>query len=117
MDYRIIEAANAWLDKSNKHMFPDVDTACRIIKLAEEVGEVSGAYIGMTGQNPRKGTTHTLDDVLDELADVAVTAICAIQHFTKNRNRTEYIVSTKMALLEQRVVDAAKAEIGNRVDL
>ncbi|MGW2825561.1 MazG-like family protein [Streptomyces sp. NPDC001443] len=31
----------------------------RILKLSEEVGEVAQAVIGATGQNPRKGVTHT----------------------------------------------------------
>ena len=31
----------------------------RMLKLSEEVGEVAEAVIGATGQNPRKGVTHT----------------------------------------------------------
>jgi NTP pyrophosphatase (non-canonical NTP hydrolase) len=49
-----------------------------IIKLMEEVGEVAAAYIGTTGTNPRKGITHRERDVVDELADVANTALLAI---------------------------------------
>ncbi|MBW8486441.1 MazG-like family protein [Actinomadura parmotrematis] len=45
-----------------------------VLKIAEEVGEAVQAYIGVTGQNPRKGVHGTRDDVLRELADVVVTA-------------------------------------------
>jgi hypothetical protein len=42
----------------------------RLLKLSEEVGETAQAVIGATGQNPRKGTTHTWQDVEAELCDV-----------------------------------------------
>lgn len=54
----------------------------RILKLSEEVGEVSEAVIGATGQNPRKGVTHTWDDVQSELCDVAITALVALRTLT-----------------------------------
>ncbi|MFH9980411.1 MazG-like family protein [Streptomyces sp. NPDC017179] len=54
----------------------------RILKLSEEVGEVAQAVIGATGQNPRKGTTHTWDDVEAELCDVVITALVALRTLT-----------------------------------
>ncbi|MFJ5267206.1 MazG-like family protein [Streptomyces sp. NPDC088358] len=51
----------------------------RILKLSEEVGEVARAVIGATGQNPRKGTTHTWDDVRAELCDVVITGLVALR--------------------------------------
>ncbi|MFF2385898.1 MazG-like family protein [Streptomyces sp. NPDC058108] len=51
----------------------------RILKLSEEVGEVAQAVIGATGQNPRKGTTHTWDDVRSELCDVVITGLVALR--------------------------------------
>ncbi|GAA0380258.1 hypothetical protein GCM10009541_23500 [Micromonospora gifhornensis] len=50
----------------------------RILKVTEEAGEVAAAWIGAIGQNPRKGITHTSDDVAAELADVVLTALVAI---------------------------------------
>ncbi|MCX4470481.1 MazG-like family protein [Micromonospora sp. NBC_01655] len=50
----------------------------QILKVTEEAGEVASAWIGTVGQNPRKGITHTTDDVADELADVVLTALVAI---------------------------------------
>ena len=54
----------------------------RLMKLAEEAGEVMQAYIGVQGQNPRKGVTHTNADVAQELCDVIVTAAVALHRFT-----------------------------------
>lgn len=73
-----IRKLTAWLNRDDPfdraHSF-----SMRLLKLQEEMGEVAQAYIGWTGQNPRKGVTHTQDDLLDELADVAVTALVAME--------------------------------------
>lgn len=84
----------AWLDKSNTHI--PGDDAMRVLKLTEEAGEAAAAYIGMVGQNPRKGVTHTLEDLLGELADVAVTALAAIQHFTRDEDSTRRVIAAKL---------------------
>lgn len=54
---------------------PDLRTAMRALKLSEETGELAAAIIGVMGQNPRKGVTHTTDDVVCEAFDVALTAL------------------------------------------
>ncbi len=46
----------------------------QLLKLSEEVGEVAEAYLGLTGRNPRKGFSHTRDDLSGEVADVIITA-------------------------------------------
>lgn len=51
----------------------DIDEQTLIMKIAEEFGEAVQAYIGITGQNPRKGVYGTREDVQKELADVIVT--------------------------------------------
>ncbi|MCF1596120.1 MazG-like family protein [Streptomyces muensis] len=53
-----------------------------MLKLSEEVGEVAEAVIGATGQNPRKGVTHTWEDVEGELCDVVITALIALRTLT-----------------------------------
>lgn len=70
-----------WLDTHRVH---DGDTGLvlRMLKLTEEVGEVAQAVIGATGQNPRKGVTHTWDDVQGELCDVVITALVALRTLT-----------------------------------
>jgi NTP pyrophosphatase (non-canonical NTP hydrolase) len=89
-----IKDITAWLDESNP-TGPHEDSM-RVMKLMEEAGEAAAAYIGVTGQNPRKGVTHTQDDLLKELADVAITALCAIQHFTQDEAVTRAYLAAKV---------------------
>lgn len=56
----------------------DVPVEAQLLKLAEEVGEVAEAYLGMTGLNPRKGASHTRDDLMGEVGDVIITASVAL---------------------------------------
>ncbi|MEV7389454.1 MazG-like family protein [Streptomyces sp. NPDC091215] len=58
------------------------ETAMRLMKVTEEAGEATAAYIGMTGQNPRKNITHTTADVAGELCDVIIAATVALHSFT-----------------------------------
>jgi NTP pyrophosphatase (non-canonical NTP hydrolase) len=71
----------AWLD-GNRAQDRQQTVLLRLLKLSEEVGEVAQAVIGATGQNPRKGTTHTWDDVRAELCDVVITALVALRTLT-----------------------------------
>lgn len=66
----------AWLDQENG--CDNREFGLRLLKLTEEAGEVAQAWIGVQGQNPRKGVTHTMVDVQDELCDVIVTAAVAL---------------------------------------
>lgn len=66
----------AWLDRENGRSQHEI--SMRLLKLVEEAGEVAQAYIGTQGQNPRKGRSHSTDDVADELCDVIVTAAVAL---------------------------------------
>ena len=69
------------IDELNTHftVHGEVTPQLQIMKLAEEVGEVVAAYIGAGGHNPRKGITHSMDDVAMELADVVIVAALAIR--------------------------------------
>lgn len=80
-----------WLDHNNGHS--DAEIGLRILKLTEEAGEVAQAWIGVQGQNPRKGVTHTLIDVQDELCDVIVTAAVALASIVGN---PQYVLETKL---------------------
>lgn len=73
-----------WLDRSNGADGANAETEklLRLMKLSEEVGEVAAAVIGATGQNPRKGVTHTWGDVNAELCDVILTAMVALTTIT-----------------------------------
>jgi NTP pyrophosphatase (non-canonical NTP hydrolase) len=50
----------------------------QLLKIQEEAGEVAEAVIGAMGQNPRKGHSHTWDDVEAEVCDVIVTGMVAL---------------------------------------
>ena len=77
----------AWLDAANGR--GPHETAIRIIKIAEEAGEAASAYIGVTGQNPRKGTTATADDLSAELCDVVLAALAALVTITGGTPQAE----------------------------
>src|SRR5688572_28926565 len=79
-----------WLDEHppNTARDPEAATWGRLAKVSEESGEVIAAFIGATGQNPRKGVTHTRADVEEELLDVALTALAAYEHLTNNESRS-----------------------------
>ncbi|GAA1193983.1 NTP pyrophosphatase (non-canonical NTP hydrolase) [Kitasatospora gansuensis] len=47
----------------------------QVVKLQEECGEVAEAAIGALGENPRKGFSHSWDDVRSEACDVIVTGM------------------------------------------
>ncbi|MGW5557808.1 MazG-like family protein [Micromonospora sp. NPDC003944] len=101
MDESIWEAARTsrgWLDAANGT--GQTELTCRILKLTEEAGEASAAWIGLLGQNPRKGVTHTREDVAAELADVAFTALVAIE---------------SLGLDAQATLDACAAKVRSRL--
>lgn len=97
-----IAAITRWLDRSNANMDPNLDESMRIMKIGEEFGEVVTAYVGYTGQNPRKGRTHERADVLAELADVAITALCAMYRFTQDADVTRAVLASKVAAIMDR---------------
>ncbi|MEU6908083.1 MazG-like family protein [Streptomyces coeruleorubidus] len=76
-----IDTLSEWLD-THRPVEGREGVLLRILKLSEEVGEVAEAVIGATGQNPRKGMTHTWDDVQAELCDVVITALMALRSLT-----------------------------------
>lgn len=81
---------SAWIDDApvNAVRDPEARTWGRIAKVGEEFGEVVAAFIGATGQNPRKGQTHGLMEVGLELLDVALTALAAYEHLHGNQGKS-----------------------------
>ncbi|MFC8430872.1 MazG-like family protein [Streptomyces sp. NPDC057253] len=76
-----VDALWAWLE-TDQPVRGREGLLLRMLKLSEEVGEVSEAVIGAIGQNPRKGVTHTWEDVEAELCDVVITALVALRTLT-----------------------------------
>nr|BFD90955.1 hypothetical protein KitaXyl93_23150 [Kitasatospora sp. Xyl93] len=70
-----------WHD-ANAALPAEQEQLMRILKLSEEVGEVTEALAGVLGTNPRKGRSHTEADVQAELCDVIITAMVALRSRT-----------------------------------
>ncbi|MFG3363579.1 MazG-like family protein [Streptomyces sp. NPDC090032] len=81
--WETVAGLRAWLDSHNRRT-GDETLLLRVLKLSEEVGEVAEAVIGAMGQNPRKGESHSWQDVESELCDVVVTALIALRTLTPN---------------------------------
>lgn len=102
----MIEAIDRWIDAGVSPSYQEQRLALdwsRIGKISEELGEVTDALIGCTGQNPRKGYYSSLEAVTRELADVAWTAIFAIQHFTKDETETGRILVDRLDSIYRRI--------------
>ncbi|GGW73834.1 MULTISPECIES: MazG-like family protein [Streptomyces] len=79
--WETVDALWAWLE-AGQPVTGREGLLLRMLKLSEEVGEVAQAVIGATGQNPRKGTSHSWEDVQSELCDVIITALVALRTLT-----------------------------------
>lgn len=106
IDWQAIDLIDRWLDSEVHPDYQDQPLAqdlARVAKVSEESGEAISAFIGMTGQNPRKGVINSSDDLFTELAQTALTAILGIQHFAKNTTVTRAIIRQALKTLESRV--------------
>jgi len=81
----------------------------RVDKLTEEVGEVVRALGGVFGENPRKGVTHTVDDLLGELLDVAIAALGAHVSISGGGGSTSAALLAKLVRIVQERVEHGKA--------
>lgn len=79
-----VAAISDWVDGSYPPDLPEeLVTRRRVDKVCEEAGEVVAALSGMYGENPRKGVTHDVVDVVAELLDTAGAALGAVRHLTE----------------------------------
>jgi len=98
-----VRRLSGWIDESYPvGIDPELHLRRRIGKLMEEAGEVAKALGGYTGENPRKGFTHTREDVMKELLDVAVTALGAWEHMDGNRGNAPLAVTVHLDFLLNR---------------
>lgn len=97
-----IARLSEWIDAGNTHRDPEAATWARLAKITEEAGEVVAAFIGATGQNPRKGITHTQGDVQEELLDVALTALAALEHLRDHDGRSIELLEEKLSRILKR---------------
>jgi hypothetical protein len=106
----LIESIDLWLDRDVAGTYQDQPLAqdwARVAKVAEETGEAIDRLIALTGQNPRKGVCGTREELLGELADVALTAILAMQHFTKDAPETFRLLDADLVRIARRAEEAS----------
>jgi NTP pyrophosphatase (non-canonical NTP hydrolase) len=104
--WRLVEALDQRIDDGAGpayHEQPLAQDWARVSKVQEEAGEAIDALIGVTAQNFRKGQYGSMDALFDELADVAWTGVYAIQHFTKDVDRTRAILLARAEHHAERV--------------
>jgi hypothetical protein len=96
-------ALSKWIDDSYS---PDTPAELvlwrRVAKVCEEAGEVIDALGGYVGENPRKGVTHTREDVIGELLDTALCALAAVEHMTGNNACSVSLLADKADRVAQR---------------
>jgi len=80
----------------------DVPVEARLLKLTEEVGEAAETYIGIQGINKRKGICRTEDDLLDELADVIITAAVAMSGVAGDAERARRHFERRITMVTER---------------
>jgi NTP pyrophosphatase (non-canonical NTP hydrolase) len=89
-----------WIDEHDVNVRKDATAQLyerTVVKLMEEVGETAQALIGMTGQNSRKGFYATRQDVINELLDVALTAMCGVEHLIGNTGHATAMLENHIA--------------------
>lgn len=99
-----VAAISKWIDESPGYsgLDPEAHLWRRCMKIVAETGEAHDALCGMIGENPRKGITHTKDDLLGELLDVAVAALGAVEHLTGNEGKSSDMLMDKIEFILER---------------
>lgn len=92
-----------WIDTSPGYanIDPEAHLSRRVTKTGQEFGEALEAMYGSLGENPRKGVTHTQEDLIYELLDTANAALGAVEYITGNQ-------ATALALLFAHIEKVAR---------
>ncbi|KRV50829.1 hypothetical protein AQ490_12785 [Wenjunlia vitaminophila] len=98
--WNTIDRLVAWLDATSEAP-PEAARLLRVLKISEEAGEVAEAIHGATGANPRKGHSHTWEDVHRELCDVIMTGMVALRTFTPDADK---VFAERLARVAERAL-------------
>ena len=90
-----VARTTAWLDAANGRIPHEL--AMRVMKVAGEAGEAAAAYIGLTGANPRTGSTGSAEDLAGELCDVVLAALVALATITGGTPQAESRLAAHVA--------------------
>jgi NTP pyrophosphatase (non-canonical NTP hydrolase) len=92
-----------WDEVGQLHAYHgEVPAAIRLLKLTEEVGEAAEAFLGVHGLNKRKGVCRSREDLLDELADVIITAAVAMSGITGDADEARSHFERRLATVTER---------------
>ncbi|MFG2822477.1 MazG-like family protein [Kitasatospora sp. NPDC048365] len=110
--WQAVAGLNAWLTEGSSRP-PEMQRVLQVLKIGEEAGEAAQAVIGALGANPRKGRSHTWDDVSAELCDVIVSAMVALARIDPDpaaRFRTHLDAVTERSRADRSRVDRSGTE-------
>lgn len=110
--WELVERLRDWLDEEAAPAAAGDVRLLRVLKIGEEYGEVAEALHGALGANPRKGASHTWEDVEKELCDVIVTSMVALATITEDGAR---LLDGRVRHLVQRVLPDEPASDGRRL--
>ncbi|MFG2406859.1 MazG-like family protein [Streptomyces brevispora] len=99
-----VQRLRGWLDESPDQAAAGDVRVLRVLKIGEEFGEAAQALTGVLGANPRKGKSHTWQDVEKELSDVIVTAMVALSTITSDAPK---VLDARVRQLVDRVLPAS----------
>lgn len=102
LDANAAERPRWWWTRGRRRAAREHELTLRIAKCGEESGEAVDARIRALGQNPRKGTTATAEDVANELCDVAVTALVALTTQLGDVDAARTHLNTRLAAIRER---------------
>lgn len=110
---------SVWIDEHNEGMDPMFSLVMRYVKVIEELGETVAEIIGMLGQNPRKGVTSTLEDVIKEGNDTALTILGANESARGNKGLALEEFFAHVGRVHARMLQApsALADVGSDVKI
>lgn len=104
---RQLSAVDQWLDDTAPTEWTRIEQSrpwWRIMKVSEGVGKVASTYAQFTSNNSRKPGTTDIRPTLDALAHLAITAILAIQHFTKDEASTGAVLVETVRVIGKRMI-------------
>ncbi|MEU9374315.1 MazG-like family protein [Streptomyces sp. NPDC048255] len=98
---------------AERGMPPQESHILQVLKIGEEFGEAAQAVIGAKGTNPRKGHSHSWEDVHDEVCDVVITAMVAL---ARMRPDAEEYFAAQLELKAGKFLPAPRGAAAGSVD-
>lgn len=93
-----------WIDNDpvNRDRDPEALSWHRVTKVCEEAGEVWAEWLRFVGGNPRKEPSTSPEAVIKELLDVAVSALCGVEHLIGHTGKSVQMMDEKLDFVVNR---------------